>query len=196
VPTAERASVGDESRARLGRPGRAAPADSPAQLACIETVSRHALRGMLPPALVGLGLPLAIGAALRFFASGDRVRASAEALVALLFVVTGAGTLASLLFSTAGGAWDHAKKYIETGAHGGRYLADARATAPRGRPAVSLGDQAAGPAQEDLVDNPTYLAAVVGDTIGDALKGLLAPSVRSLVETLALLALVFLPFFI
>lgn len=183
----------DDRSAALAGP-EAAP--TAAQLACIETVSRHALRGMLPPAILGLGFPLLVGAALRFFASGDKVKASAEALVALLFVATGAGTLASLLFSTAGGAWDHAKKFIETGAHGGRYLPDVRPAEQRAPATAVAGPSPVRAQLEGLCNNPTYVAITVGDTIGDALKGLLAPSLRSLVETLVVLALVFLPFFI
>ena len=33
---------------------------------------------------------------------------------------TVAGILMALFLNTAGGAWDNAKKYVETGAHGGK----------------------------------------------------------------------------
>ena len=112
--------------------------------------------------------------------------ASAEALVALLLVATVAGSLGSLLFTNAGSAWDNAKKYIETGAHGGRYV-DASTGTLRGRARGSEGGE---------VDNPTYVAAVTGDTIGDPLKGALGPATQSWLVTLAALALVFLPFFL
>lgn len=171
----------NELRVQLGADERGAQADSPlrpaselgeGQLACVEIVSRVALRGMLAPAIVGVGFPLLIGVVLRILASGDRVQTSAEALVALLVVATIAGAFGSLLFTNAGSAWDNAKKYIETGAHGGRYLVD--------------GD----------VDNPTYVAAVIGDTVGDPLKGAIGPATPALVITLAAFALVFLPFFL
>ena len=156
------------------------------QLACVEIVSRVALRGMSGPAAIGLGLPLLSGLVLRLLSSGDRVTASAEALVALLLVATVAGSLGSLLFTNAGSAWDNAKKYIETGAHGGRYV-DASTGALRGRGRGTEGGE---------VDNPTYVAAVTGDTIGDPLKGALGPATQSWLVTLAALALVFLPFFL
>jgi K(+)-stimulated pyrophosphate-energized sodium pump len=180
-------------RARsAGNAGRPRPADvEAAQLACVEIVSRIALRGMLAPVFVGLGLPLLVGAALRLWATDDRVTTSAEAIVALLLVATIAGALGSLLFTNAGSAWDNAKKYIETGAHGGRYLTDVGApTRPSGVP------PAGAPGARTEIDNPTYLAAVVGDTIGDPLKGVLGPPTQALVKTLATLALVFLPFFL
>jgi K(+)-stimulated pyrophosphate-energized sodium pump len=155
------------------------------QLACVEIVSRIALRGMLAPAIAGVGIPLALGVILRIGASQDSVTSSAEALVALLVVATIAGALGSLLFTNAASAWDNAKKYIETGAHGGRYLRDtaaASSTAQDGTPR--------------LRDNPAYVAAVIGDTIGDPLKGAVAPATQALLKTLTALALAFLPFFI
>ncbi len=153
------------------------------QEACVEIVSRMALRSMVPPLLVGMGLPLFIGVALRIWATGDRLVASAEAIVALLLVAAIAGALGTLLFTNAGSAWDNAKKYIETGAHGGRHVLDhAQATA-----------SAAGPA---MAENPTYVAASIGDTVGDPLKGTVGPATQLLTTALATLALVLLPFFL
>jgi K(+)-stimulated pyrophosphate-energized sodium pump len=149
------------------------------QLACVEIVSRVALRSMPEPAVIGIAIPVASAVVLRLAATGDNVLASAEALVALLLVATVAGSLGSLLFTNAGSAWDNAKKYIETGAHGGRFV------------------DASGPGSDrDEVDNPTYVAAVVADTIGDPLKGAVGPATQSWLLTLAALALVFLPFFL
>src|SRR5690606_7387697 len=70
---------------------------------------------------------------LRLGASEDTVVTSAVALVAFLLVATLAAALASLLFTHAGSAWDNAKKYIETGAHGGRYVLDAAGPAQGAR---------------------------------------------------------------
>jgi K(+)-stimulated pyrophosphate-energized sodium pump len=173
------------------------------QLACVEIVSRVALRGMLTPAFVGIGFPLLIGVALRLLQTGDRVASSAEALVALLLVATIAGALGSLLFTTAGSAWDNAKKYIETGAHGGRYLPDP--AVPKGASPKGASPQEAGPRRSSNgdtlerakeLDNPASVAAVIGDTVGDPLKGAVGPATQALLITLVALALVFLPFFL
>ena len=43
-----------------------------------------------------------------------------KAVAAFLMFATVAGILMALFLNTAGGAWDNAKKYIETGAHGGK----------------------------------------------------------------------------
>jgi K(+)-stimulated pyrophosphate-energized sodium pump len=193
----------NELRVQLGADVRGAAADSPlrttselgseanGQLACVEIVSRVALRGMLAPAIVGVGVPLLIGVVLRLLPSGDRVTTSAEALVALLVVATIAGAFGSLLFTNAGSAWDNAKKYIETGAHGGRYLVDPNKPT---RTPNATNDEAAEYGGE--LNNPTYVAAVIGDTVGDPLKGAIGPATPVLVITLAAFALVFLPFFL
>jgi K(+)-stimulated pyrophosphate-energized sodium pump len=195
--------VADDSGARIARPlsidGRtvAHGADD----ACVEAVSRAALRGMLPPALVGVGAPLVIGVVLRLLATGDSVTRLAEALAAFVLVATIAGGLGSLLSSNAGSAWDNAKRYIETGAHGGRYV--------RSRTPEDFAERGEGDAETPLAQhpdqgaqgmtpqlNPTYAAAVIGDTIGDPLKAAVGPATQALLATLATLVLVFLPFFL
>jgi Na+/H+-translocating membrane pyrophosphatase len=44
----------------------------------------------------------------------------AEVVAGFLMVGTIAGILMAQFLNNAGGAWDNAKKYIETGAHGGK----------------------------------------------------------------------------
>jgi K(+)-stimulated pyrophosphate-energized sodium pump len=117
--------------------------------------------------------------------TADTVVTAAEALAALLLVALVAAGLGSLLFLHAGGAWDNAKKYIETGAHGGRYLVDRAA-----------GRQLPASGSEGEVDNPTYVAAAIGDTVGDPLRGALGPATLALLKTLTALTVVFLPFFL
>ena len=46
--------------------------------------------------------------------------AGAEAVAGLLMVGTIAGVLLAMLMNNGGGAWDNAKKYIETGQYGGK----------------------------------------------------------------------------
>jgi K(+)-stimulated pyrophosphate-energized sodium pump len=165
--------------------------------ACVEAVSRAALRGMLAPALVGVIAPLAVGVGLRLSTSGDSVRLSAEAIVALVIVATVAGGLSSLLFANAGSAWDNAKRYIETGAHGGRNVRPSSlGQATHAEAGARAGMTGVADAVEVAADlNPTYAAAVVGDTIGDPLKGAVGPAIVALIETLALLVTAFQTFF-
>ena len=143
--------------------------------ACVEIVSRVALRHMITPALVAAAAPIAVGLALRFARTEDNPLVAADSVAALIMAGTVAGVLGSLLLGNAGAAWDNAKKYIATGAHGGRHLVDE--TGAR-------------------VDNPTYSAALVGDTFGDPLKDTAGPAMHVLVKMLPVVTIVFLPFFL
>ncbi|MEM1029866.1 MAG: sodium/proton-translocating pyrophosphatase [Myxococcota bacterium] len=151
------------------------------QVACVEIVARAALRGLIPPAVVGLGAPLVIVAGLRATPTGDTVRSSLTAIVAFLFAATAASTLGILLGNQAGTAWDNAKKYIETGAHGGRFALD---------PTRSGTERSATERH-----NPTYVAAIINDTTGDPLKGVVSSAVQALILTLTALAFVISPLF-
>jgi K(+)-stimulated pyrophosphate-energized sodium pump len=85
------------------------------------------------------------------------------------------GILAALFLNNAGGAWDNAKKYIEAGAHGGKFL-----VGPDGR----------------KTKNPIHAAAVVGDTVGDPCKDTAGPSLHVLVKLLSTITLVLAPLFL
>ncbi len=152
------------------RPGQATPPDP-----CVELGTRAALGHAITPALVAASVPIVVGLGLRFAGTEDNPLAVADAVAALILAATIAGVLGALLLGNAGGAWDNAKKYIVTGAHGGRYLVDE--TGAR-------------------VDNPTYLAAAVGDTVGDPLKDAAGPAIHVLVKMLPVVTIVFLPFFV
>jgi K(+)-stimulated pyrophosphate-energized sodium pump len=141
----------------------------------VEVVTRAALRHMLAPAVVAVAVPVAVGVALRFARAEDNPLVLADSIAALLLAGTMAGVLGSILLGNAGGAWDNAKKYIATGAHGGRHLVDESGA---------------------RVDNPTYGAAQVGDTVGDPLKDLAGPAMHVLVKMLPVVTIVFLPFFV
>lgn len=167
--------VMDEVRRQLR--GRAAGL-APDHEACLEMVSRAALRHMIAPPVVAVSVPIAVGVALRFARAEDNPLVAADAVAALVMAGTMAGVLGSLLLGNAGGAWDNAKKYIATGAHGGRHLVD------------EVDESGA------RVDNPTYGAALVGDTVGDPLKDLAGPAMHVLVKMLPVVTIVFLPFFV
>jgi K(+)-stimulated pyrophosphate-energized sodium pump len=72
-------------------------------------VTAGALREMVMPGLLAVGMPIAVGLILR-----------AEAVAALLMVGTITGILLATLMNNGGGAWDNAKKYIESGVYGGK----------------------------------------------------------------------------
>ena len=75
---------------------------------CVDISTRAALREMILPGLVAVFAPVIVG----YF--------SVLALGGLLAGATVTGVLMALFMANAGGAWDNAKKYIETGAFGGK----------------------------------------------------------------------------
>jgi K(+)-stimulated pyrophosphate-energized sodium pump len=80
----------------------------------VDIVTRGALRQMIAPGLVAVGTPIVVGLVFKQFGVG------AEAVAALLMVGTIAGVVMATFLNNGGGAWDNAKKYIETGAYGGK----------------------------------------------------------------------------
>jgi len=81
---------------------------------CVDIVTVGALKQMVLPGLIAVTMPIAVGLVFRAFGVG------AEAVAAFLMVGTIAGILVATFLNNSGGAWDNAKKYIETGAHGGK----------------------------------------------------------------------------
>jgi len=80
----------------------------------VDIVTRGALRQMIAPGLVAVGTPIVVGLIFKQFGVG------AETVAALLMVGTIAGVVMATFLNNGGGAWDNAKKYIETGAYGGK----------------------------------------------------------------------------
>lgn len=76
---------------------------------CVDISTKAALQEMIAPGVLAVAAPLAIG--LLF---------GVEALGGLLVGAVMSGVMLALMMSNAGGAWDNAKKYIESGAHGGK----------------------------------------------------------------------------
>jgi inorganic pyrophosphatase len=87
----------------------------------VSIVAASALREMVAPGLLAVLSPVVVGVAFRAvgWATGQSLL-GARAVAALMMFATVAGILMALFLNTAGGAWDNAKKYIETGAHGGK----------------------------------------------------------------------------
>ncbi|VVB57969.1 K(+)-stimulated pyrophosphate-energized sodium pump [Candidatus Anstonella stagnisolia] len=76
---------------------------------CVDITTLGALKNMVLPGLLAILFPVCVGFLLKY-----------EAMAAFLMVGTIAGILMALFLNNAGGAWDNAKKYIETGVLGGK----------------------------------------------------------------------------
>jgi Na+/H+-translocating membrane pyrophosphatase len=65
--------------------------------------------------------PVAVGVIFKYigYLTGQPLL-GAKAVAGMLMFATVAGILMALFLNTAGGAWDNAKKYVESGAHGGK----------------------------------------------------------------------------
>ncbi len=96
------------------RPGIMQGTEKPDYGRTVDIVTRGALKQMILPGLVAVGTPIAVGLVFKQMGVG------AEAVAALLMVGTITGIVVATFLNNAGGAWDNAKKYIETGAYGGK----------------------------------------------------------------------------
>ena len=83
--------------------------EKPDYTSCVAISTTAALHEMLLPGLMAVIVPVLVGVVL-----------GVDALGGLLAGALVTGVLMAIFMSNAGGAWDNAKKYIETGAHGGK----------------------------------------------------------------------------
>ncbi len=77
--------------------------------ACVDLCTRSSLREMILPTVVAVAVPVAVGLLL-----------GPNGVIGLLAGSTVTGFLMAIFMSNSGGAWDNAKKYIESGAHDGK----------------------------------------------------------------------------
>jgi K(+)-stimulated pyrophosphate-energized sodium pump len=127
----------------------------------VDISARAALREMIAPGLLAVATPVIVGLVLGWQAAGG-----------LLMVGTIVGVLLANVLNNGGGAWDNAKKFIESGG-----LKD-----PSGE-VQGKGTEA-------------HKASVVGDTVGDPFKDTAGPSLHVLIKLLATITLVLAPLFI
>ena len=127
----------------------------------VDITTRAALREMVAPGLLAVATPIAVGVILGY-----------QAVAGFLMVGTIAGVLLATVLNNGGGAWDNAKKYIESG----NLKSDDGTVLGKGTDA--------------------HAAAVVGDTVGDPFKDTAGPSLHVLVKLLATITLVLAPLFI
>jgi K(+)-stimulated pyrophosphate-energized sodium pump len=82
---------------------------SPDYVSCVDIATSRALKSMLLPGILVIAVPLILG-----FTLGP------ESVAGLLVGALLTGFLLAVMMANAGGAWDNAKKYIESGACGGK----------------------------------------------------------------------------
>jgi len=126
---------------------------------CVAISTAASLKEMVGPGALVIITPLVVG-----FLFGPR------AVAGLLPGALVSGVQMAISSSNTGGAWDNAKKYIESGK-----LRDGDVIKKKG--------------------SDEHKAAVIGDTVGDPLKDTSGPSLNILIKLSAILSLVFAPFF-
>ncbi|NFT05529.1 sodium-translocating pyrophosphatase [Clostridium botulinum] len=76
---------------------------------CVEISTNAALKEMILPGILAIAVPLLVGILL-----------GTEALAGVIGGGVVTGVMLAIMMANAGGAWDNAKKYIESGVHGGK----------------------------------------------------------------------------
>lgn len=173
-------------------PGILAGTSRPNYGRTVDIVTKSALREMVLPGILAVGVPIAVGVIFRYlfylqvpagFKLSDLNNISntsplfglatgAEVVAGMLMVGTIAGILMALFLNNSGGAWDNAKKFVESGE-----FKDPDGVVHRKK-------------------SEAHKAAVVGDTVGDPFKDTAGPSLHVLIKLLATITLVLAPFFI
>jgi len=95
------------------RPGILAGTEKPDYATCVDISTKGALKAMILPGILPVVVPVALGLTLRY-AYPDNNDIAVMGVGAFLMVATIAGVLMALFLNNGGGAWDNAKKYIES----------------------------------------------------------------------------------
>ncbi|KAF8407354.1 hypothetical protein HHK36_006482 [Tetracentron sinense] len=88
---------------------------------CVAIVASASLQEMIKPGALAILSPIVVGLLFRILGhfTGHPLL-GAKVVASMLMFATVSGILMALFLNTAGGAWDNAKKFIETGALGGK----------------------------------------------------------------------------
>lgn len=97
------------------RPGIRNFTEKPDYAKCVEIVTRSALLNMILPGALATTVPILLGFVFRFigYVQNDRFMGP-QVVAGFLMVATITGILMAMFLNNAGGAWDNAKKYIES----------------------------------------------------------------------------------
>lgn len=131
---------------------------------CVDIATKASLNEMIIPSLIAVLAPIITGF---LFGKG--------ALGGLLVGSLGSGSMLAIFMANSGGAWDNAKKLIETGVHGGRGT-DAHKASVTGDTVGDPFKDTAGPAMNILIKLMSIIALILAPILvnmGDSLFELL-----------------------
>ena len=157
---------------------------------CVSISTAGAQREMVVPSILAITVPIVVGLVL-----------SVPGVVGMLAGGLTSGFAVAVFMANAGGAWDNAKKYLESF---GRIKADdfVSSEAARARVPEDLRESLLARAQEMQrkgqgggyvygKGSEDHKATVVGDTVGDPFKDTSGPSLNILVKLISIVSVVF-----
>jgi K(+)-stimulated pyrophosphate-energized sodium pump len=135
-------------------PGLMEGTGTPDYKACVGISTESALREMILPGALAVIVPIVVGHVL-----------GKEALAGLLVGTMSSGFLLAVMMANAGGAWDNAKKLIETGEYGGKG-SDSHKAAVVGDTVGDPFKDTSGPALNILIKLMTIVSLVFANSFG------------------------------
>ncbi|MFA7507336.1 MAG: sodium-translocating pyrophosphatase [Bacilli bacterium] len=134
-------------------PGIMLGTSKPDYAKCVDISTSAALREMILPGLIAVLSPIAIG-----FLFG------AEALGGLLVGSLASASMLAVFMANAGGAWDNAKKLIESGLYGGKN-SEAHKAAVTGDTVGDPFKDTAGPAMDILIKLMSIISLIIAPVL-------------------------------
>ncbi len=154
------------------KPGIMAGTEKPDYASCVSISTAGAQREMVLPSLLAIIVPVAVGLIM-----------GVAGVMGLLAGGLVCGFALAVMLNNAGGAWDNAKKFIEKGNLGGKYLKNEKG---------EYVDKDGNVVQDrSAAKNPLHGAAVIGDTVGDPFKDTSGPSLNILIKLMTMVSVVF-----
>lgn len=139
------------------KPGILKGTEKPDYKSCVSISTTAALHEMVVPGIMAVVVPLIVGFVL-----------GAEALGGMLAGALVSGVMMAIFMSNAGGAWDNAKKYIESGVEGGKG-SEAHKAAVVGDTVGDPFKDTSGPAINILIKLMTIVSLVFAGAFGSGL---------------------------
>lgn len=136
-------------------PGIMEGKEKPDYKKCVDISTAAALKEMILPGILAIVVPIGTGLLL-----------GVEALGGLIAGAVSSGVLMAIMMANSGGAWDNAKKYIESGVHGGKG-SNAHKAAVVGDTVGDPFKDTSGPAMNILIKLMTIVSLVFAAVIAE-----------------------------